>query len=96
MGMLISAIGFVAQVLIWALIGRAILSWFANPYTANRMSSLVKIYSILVQVTEPLIRPSRRLLARFNTGPVDLSLFVTVLFIVVIRSVVIRVLLFLM
>jgi YggT family protein len=92
---LIVVVNFVAQILIWVLIGRAILSWFANPYYGNRGGSLARFYSVLVQVTEPLVRPARKLLSRFNTGPMDFSLFVTILLIIVVRQVLIRVLLFL-
>ncbi|MDR2156890.1 MAG: YggT family protein [Clostridiales Family XIII bacterium] len=89
---LIDIINIFGRILIWMLAGRAILSWFMNPYTAGRMGFFSKLYPFLVQVTEPLIVPARRLLARFNTGPIDLSLFVTILFIVAIQNILIRVL----
>jgi YggT family protein len=92
LGFILDAVHFFAQLLIWVLIGRAILSWFVNPYTSNRMGNLAKIYYFLMQVTEPMIRPARKLLSRFNTGPLDLSLFVTVIFIVILERILMRIL----
>jgi YggT family protein len=96
MNSLIYVIDIFAQILTWVLIARAILSWFANPSFANsnQMGFLMKLYAFLCQVTEPLVRPMRKLLSRFNTGPMDFSLFATVLLIIAIRRILVRILLF--
>jgi len=68
---LIRAINWFAQLLILALVIRALLSWFArDPY-----STLGKVYMVLVRLTEPVVNPCRRLLQRFNvnTGMFDFS-----------------------
>jgi uncharacterized protein YggT (Ycf19 family) len=44
-------------------------------------------------VTEPIVIPFRKLLSRFNTGPVDFSLFLAMIVIMVAREVIIRILL---
>ncbi|MDR1953923.1 MAG: YggT family protein [Clostridiales Family XIII bacterium] len=92
---MINIINVFAQLLIWVLIARAILSWFANPSfsNSNQMAFLMKLYAFLCQVTEPLVRPMRRLLSRFNTGPMDFSLFATMLLIIAIQRILIRILL---
>lgn len=58
----------------WALIGRAILSFFPMDYN----SPAIKIYQVLVQVTEIICAPARALMDRLglNTGPFDFSLIV--------------------
>jgi uncharacterized protein YggT (Ycf19 family) len=81
------------NILVGLLFVRAILSWVANPYRSNPNSLLPKIYAFLIQVTEPLLKPARRLLSRFNMGAIDFSLFLTMLLIYMIKSVVGRVLL---
>ena len=68
---LIRAINWFAQLLLLALVIRALLSWFArDPY-----STLGKVYMVLVRLTEPVVNPCRRLLQRFNvnTGMFDFS-----------------------
>lgn len=63
------AINWFAQILIFILMARAILSWFAqNPYSQVR-----KWYDLTVRLTEPFVSPCRKLLSRFNTGMFDFS-----------------------
>jgi YggT family protein len=95
MNSLINAINVFAQILTWVLIARAILSWFAQPSfsNSNQMVFLMKLYAFLCQVTEPLVSPVRRLLSRFNTGPMDFSLFATMLLIIAIQRILVRIIL---
>ncbi len=70
------------------LCARAILSWFArDPY-----STAGKIYNALVRFTEPIVAPCRKLLSRFNTGGLDFSLLLCMVFIEIITSILIRIL----
>ncbi len=60
---------------------RAIFSWFPNAEDS-------KIYHLSILVTEPIISPVRKVMERFNIGqgmPVDLSFFVTMLLLLVLR-----------
>jgi uncharacterized protein YggT (Ycf19 family) len=77
---------------IYMLLGTAILSWFVNPYTSNPNSFLYKLYALLSQLTEPLSRMGRRITSRFNTGPIDLSLFVVMIGLMIIRTIGMRIL----
>jgi YggT family protein len=52
------------QILTWAIIARALLSWFPIDQGSP-------LYQMLMRVTEPLIDPIRRVLP--NTGMIDLS-----------------------
>jgi YggT family protein len=70
----------VAQVLILAIIARAILSWFPGS------RALTPVTTLLDEVTTPIIGPIRRRLPAF--GGVDLSPLVAVLLIGVIESLV--------
>ena len=81
-------VNFILQVLFWVLMARAILSWFANPYRMGAGHPLVRIYMFLGKLTEPLVKPARRLLSRFNTGPLDFSVFITGIFIIILQRVV--------
>ena len=70
-GILITAIYWFSRFLTTMLVARAVLSWFVrDPY-----SGIGKIYRGIIQFTEPMVEPCRRLLDRlnFNTGMLDFS-----------------------
>jgi YggT family protein len=60
-------------ILIWAIIGRALLSWFpvrpGNPF--------FQLAVILNQITEPILGPLRRIIPML--GPIDISPIVALL-----------------
>lgn len=69
------AIILFSDIFVWALIGRAILSWFArDPY-----SNLGKVYVALIKFTEPVVAPCRKALSRLNTGMFDFSVFLAMI-----------------
>ena len=72
MAFLITFLGLLLQILSFAIIGRAIISWF-DP--AGR----TPIARILIDVTEPVVRPVRRFMPQ--TGMVDFSPLATLLII---------------
>ena len=70
---LVIAIYLFVDVLCYAMVIQAILSWFVrDPY-----SPLGKLYMLVSKFTEPFVAPCRRLLSRFNTGMIDFSLMLT-------------------
>ncbi|QIB69015.1 YggT family protein [Aminipila butyrica] len=69
--LLINAVSWFADILIFLLLARAILSWFI----AGRYNTVYRIYEVLCNVTEPIVAPCRRLSMRLNTGMLDLSVF---------------------
>ena len=73
-------VAMVAQVLILAIIARALLSWFPG------RRALTPVTVLLDEVTNPILRPLRRRLPVF--GGLDLSPLVAVLLIGVIESLV--------
>ncbi|MDD5923023.1 MAG: YggT family protein [Eubacteriales bacterium] len=89
---LIHAVALLANILILFLCLRAVLSWFAvmNPY--SRVGS---VYRWLVNFTEPLVKPSRALIAKLgiNTGMFDFSVLLTFFLIEIAERVIIRLLL---
>lgn len=89
MGVLISAINLFFEVLILLILGRAILSWFVrNPY-----DTLGKIYSMILQITEPILAPCRRLLARFGMmGSIDFSPILALIGLNIIRKIIVSIL----
>lgn len=77
---LVIAIYLFVDVLCYAMVIQAILSWFVrDPY-----SPLGKLYIIISKFTEPFVAPCRRLLSRVNTGMVDFSLMLTLVMLQVI------------
>jgi len=91
MALFLYAFNLLCKIVIGLLFARAILSFIVNPYNANRYPGLSWFYFFVTRVTEPLVRPSRRLLSRFRTGPLDFSLFLTMIFIYVIENIVYRI-----
>ncbi len=84
---LIYAIYMFAEIISSAILIRAILSWFArDPY-----SPIGKIYGALINFTEPIVAPCRKLLSRFNTGMMDFSLFLALILLQVITNVLVRI-----
>lgn len=70
------AVNYFFLVLIYLIVGRAILSWFVrSPY-----GTLYRIYTLVGQLTEPILEPCRRLLYRFGIGgSIDFSPLVAIL-----------------
>lgn len=66
-------------ILIFAIIGRSLLSWFPNAQN-NEFARL------LHQVTEPLLQPVRNIMPR--TGMIDLSAMVVIIVLIVMVRVV--------
>lgn len=69
-GIIIDALIRLAKIINIFLIIRALGSWFINEYD----SSVGKIYKLIVDLTEPIISPFRKILSRYNTGPIDFSI----------------------
>ncbi len=86
---LIQAVSVFAQIVVYLIFGRVILSWFIRP--GDRIYSL---YRMLIQLTEPILAPFRRLTDRFmrNTN-IDISPMLAIFAIWVARSIIIKVLL---
>lgn len=72
---LIQAVFYFCEVLIYLMLARCILSWFVrDPYT-----TLGKIYGFTIKLTEPIVAPCRALLSKFNTGMFDFSIFLAII-----------------
>ena len=81
-------IDYVLDLYIWVIIITAILSWLVAFNVINMRNDFVRsIWLGLNAVTEPLLRPIRRVLP--DLGGIDISPVILILIIVFIRSVVI-------
>jgi YggT family protein len=82
---LVLLVGWVIQIYIWILIASAILSWLVSFDVVNRRNPLVnRVGQFLYQVTDPVLRPIRRILPLI--GGVDLSPLVVILLLWFIRN----------
>ncbi len=90
---LMNAINTFFQILVYLILGRAILSWFVrNPY-----GTLYKIYTAIIQITDPILAPCRKLLARFGMGgTIDFSPILAIIALTVINGIIINILRMLM
>ncbi|MAJ24527.1 MAG: hypothetical protein CMP36_03350 [Rickettsiales bacterium] len=85
MNSLVILISQVIELFIWLLIIQAILSWLVAFGIVNTQSNFVNmIGSFLYKVTEPLLRPIRRLLPEF--GGVDISPVILIILLIFFRN----------
>ncbi|TFU03290.1 YggT family protein [Polymorphobacter arshaanensis] len=83
-GALVSIIIMVLQWIVWLIIAQAILSWLVAFNVINLHNRFVDgVYSFLNRITEPLLRPIRKVLP--DLGGIDLSPMVLILVIIVIQ-----------
>ena len=65
---LIRVINTFVQVIIYMILGRAIMSWFIRP--GDR---LYPLYMAIIRITEPILTPFRNLTSRYMGGGIDFS-----------------------
>ena len=83
-GAIVSIIIMVLQWIVWLIIAQAILSWLVAFNVINLHNRFVAgLYNFLNRVTEPLLRPIRKVLP--DLGGIDLSPMVLILVIIVIQ-----------
>jgi YggT family protein len=80
------AVSMFANILLTALLVRALMSWFVR----DMYSPVGKIYGALINFTEPIVEPFRRLLSRFNTGMIDFSVLLAMVAIEFASNLIIR------
>ena len=81
---LVGIVIMVLQWIIWLIIAQAILSWLVAFNVVNTSNGFVRgVLQFLDRITEPLLRPIRRVLPDF--GGLDLSPMVLILIIIVIQ-----------
>jgi YggT family protein len=89
MTLLIYAVNKFFNILILLIVVRAVMSWFVrNPY-----DRLGKVYSIIIQLTEPILAPFRNLLVRFNlVRTIDISPILAMFALQIINSIIVNIL----
>lgn len=73
-------VAFVANIFIYLIIIRALVSWFSpNPYNP--------LFQLLLRLTEPILRPIRNLVGRvLHMGGVDFSPIIAILLLSFVRN----------
>ena len=85
MNSLVILISQITELFIWLLIIQAIMSWLINFGIINTQSNFVNMVgSFLYKVTEPLLRPIRKLLPEF--GGVDISPVILIMLLIFFRN----------
>ena len=69
------AILIFSDLFVWALIIRAVFSWFVR----DQYSTSGEIYMALIRFTEPVVAPCRKALSRLNTGMFDFSVLLAMI-----------------
>src|ERR1044071_9286707 len=90
--LMVPLIGFIVLVIdlyIWVVIAGAILSWLIAFNVVNTQNRFVySVADMLYRITEPALRPIRRLLP--NLGGIDISPVILVLLLFFVRNLVIE------
>lgn len=84
MGILIYALLQFINIFIYLLIARAILSWFP----INSYGLMYKLRHGITMLTEPIVMPFRKLLARYNTGMFDFSVMLAMVALMMLQRVI--------
>jgi YggT family protein len=85
MNSLIILISQITELFIWLLIIQAIMSWLINFGIINTQSNFVNmIGSFLYKVTEPFLRPIRKILPEFSG--VDISPVILIMLLIFFRN----------
>jgi YggT family protein len=80
---------YMIDLLIWIIIASAVLSWLIAFNVVNPYNQFVRsLWELFQRVTEPMLRPIRRLLP--DMGGIDVSPVILILILIFIRVVVIR------
>ena len=84
---ILQAVNYFFMVLIYLIVGRAVLSWFVRaPY-----GTLYQIYTLAGRLTEPILEPFRRLLYRFGIGgTIDFSPLVAIIALQMLNTFILR------
>lgn len=82
---LLKLIDVVLELIQWVVVGSAIMSWLVAFGVVNMRNQFIRmIVDTLYRLTEPMLRPIRRVLPNF--GGVDISPVIVLLLIFFIRS----------
>ncbi len=82
---IIILISQIIEIFIWLLIAQAILSWLIAFNIVNTTSNLINLIgNFLYKVTEPLLRPIRKVLPDF--GGVDVSPVILIILLIFFRN----------
>jgi YggT family protein len=80
---------YLIDLLIWIIIASAVLSWLIAFNVVNPYNQFVRsLWELFQRVTEPMLRPIRRLLP--DMGGIDVSPVILILILIFIRVVIIR------
>ncbi len=82
MSALFQILSTIAYIFLFAIFGKVILSWIM---TVTRNETIITIYQVLTQVTEPILGPLRRVIPPM--GMFDLSPLVAIILLQVIAGV---------
>lgn len=84
---LLDVILLALQLYVWLLIAQAVLSWLVAFNVVNVRNEAVRtIWNFLYQITEPVLRPIRRIMP--NLGGIDISPIILLLLIFFIQRVI--------
>jgi YggT family protein len=82
--LLILIVSIVCQLLSLALVVRAVLSWILYS-GATRNPGIINLYEFLGRLTEPIVKPFRRLLGNYGSTGVDFAPLIALVAIYIVR-----------
>lgn len=74
-----TALRYLFDILSWAIVIRAILTWFPNGGG--------QLYHILASITDPIEAPIRSVMGKYMNGPIDFSPMIAILVLMLLERV---------
>jgi YggT family protein len=90
LGPLIEVLNYAIEIYIYLIVAMAILSWLVSFQVLNTRNPIVnRIGEFLYRITEPALRPIRRIVPSF--GGIDISPVILILALILLQRVLVRV-----
>ncbi len=70
----VSIVSYIITAYSWIIVARVVLSWFM---INSRNETLISVYQVLVQITDPVLVPLRRILP--SVGMIDITPMVAII-----------------
>ena len=79
----IAIISYIIHAYSWTIVARVVMSWFI---INSRNENVISVYRVLVQITEPVLAPLRRIIP--SVGMVDITPMVAIILLWVIDGII--------
>lgn len=73
------ALSYLIEIIIWAIIIKSLMSWFPGAMYS-------RVYMLLEEFTSPIEMPIRKLMGKYNSGPLDFSPMIAIFVLILLNN----------